>query len=194
VEPPEDRPLDRHAAGASRHTAAALARRGIRLDDPPASGRFRSALAGQANAILVHRSHEVEDLGHERISDPGRERRLVQAVRVDGHVVVANLHATNDLRRPEVPRAELHRALAFAEGVACRGEPVVMAGAFNVPYPTLHGYSDGTDGMDHVLVRGAEVSLRSSGRSSGVLTMGSCSDHAPVELTLRGSKAITKNV
>ena len=44
-------------------------------------GLFRSGLAGQANAILVAAQHEASDLGHEKISLDGRERRLVQAVR-----------------------------------------------------------------------------------------------------------------
>ncbi|MBA2643344.1 MAG: endonuclease/exonuclease/phosphatase family protein [Actinobacteria bacterium] len=153
-------------------------------------GLFRSALAGQANAILVDRSHEVEDLGHERISDHGRERRLVQAVRIDGQIVVANLHASNDARRPEVPGAEIGRARAFAESVARPGEAVVIAGDFNVRHPELDGYSAGGDGIDHVLVCHAAaqdpliwpVERR---RHNGIVL----SDHAPVELTLTGYRS-----
>lgn len=148
-------------------------------------GLFRSALAGQANAILVDRSHEVEDLGHERISDRGRERRLVQAVRIDGHVVVANLHATNDSRRPEVARTEVDRARVFAEGVARPGEPVVIAGDFNVLDPKLQGYSEGVDAVDHILVRGARASLPVIWPIERRVHRGLVlSDHAPVELTL----------
>jgi endonuclease/exonuclease/phosphatase family metal-dependent hydrolase len=148
-------------------------------------GLFRSALAGQANAILVDRSHDVEDLGHERISDAGRERRLVQAVRIDGQLVVANLHATNDVRRPEVPSAELTRARLFAEGVARPGEPVVIAGDLNLRRPQLHGYSEGMDGIDHILVRGAKTSdplvwpIEKRTKAGLVL-----SDHAPVDVKL----------
>jgi endonuclease/exonuclease/phosphatase family metal-dependent hydrolase len=148
-------------------------------------GLFRSALAGQANAILVGRSHEVEDLGHKRISDPVRERRLVQAVRIDGHVVFANLHATSDSRRPEVPRAELERARVFAEAVARPGDSVVIAGDFNLPHPRLQGYSEGTDAIDHVLVRGARASLPVIWPIERRVHHGLVlSDHAPVELTL----------
>lgn len=153
-------------------------------------GLFRSALAGQANAILVDRAHEVEDLGHERISEPGLERRLVQAVRIDRQFVVANLHATSDSRQPEVPRAEIDRARAFAEGVARPGEVVVIAGDFNVRRPVLDGYTAGGDGIDHVLVRGATaqnpltwpVERR---RHNGLVL----SDHAPVELTVTGCRS-----
>ena len=65
-------------------------------------GFFRSGLAGQANAILVAPRHAATDLGHERISEHGRERRLVHAVRIAGSsgVTVANLHASNDHATP----------------------------------------------------------------------------------------------
>ncbi len=148
-------------------------------------GLFRSALAGQANAILVDRSYEVEDLGHERISDSGRERRLVQVVRIDGRLVVANLHATNDMRQPEVPSAELTRARLFAEEVARPGEPVVIAGDFNLRQPKLPGYTDGIDGIDHILVRGAKTSgpfvWPIERRTQNGLVL---SDHAPVDVQL----------
>ena len=69
-------------------------------------GFFRSGLAGQANAILVAPRHATTDLGHERISEQGRERRFVHAVRIAGTagVTIANLHASNDRVHPEVPR------------------------------------------------------------------------------------------
>jgi endonuclease/exonuclease/phosphatase family metal-dependent hydrolase len=148
-------------------------------------GLFRSALAGQANAILVDRAYEVEDLGHERISDSGRERRLVQAVRIDGRLVVANLHATNAMHRPEVPRAELARARLFVEGVARSREPIVIAGDFNLRRPKLPGYTEGSDGIDHILVRGAKTSdpfvWPFEKRTHHGLVL---SDHAPVDLRL----------
>jgi endonuclease/exonuclease/phosphatase family metal-dependent hydrolase len=120
-------------------------------------GFFRSGLAGQANAILVAPRHAATTLGHERISEPGRERRFVHAVRIAGPsgVVVANLHASNDFAHPEVPRNEVARAVSFAEGVSSPGDVVVLAGDFNVAEPELAGYSPPTGGIDHVLVRGA---------------------------------------
>ena len=81
-------------------------------------GFFRSAFVGQANAILVSRSLTTEERGHLQISDPGRERRIVQAVGVAGRYLVANLHANRGL---EVARLELERARAFAEAAARAG-------------------------------------------------------------------------
>jgi endonuclease/exonuclease/phosphatase family metal-dependent hydrolase len=146
-------------------------------------GLFRSGLAGQANAILVARHHVTTDLGHERISDEGRERRLVQAVRLEEvPVVVANLHATNEFRDPSVPRAEARRARAFVEGLARPGEPVVLAGDYNVRDPELEGYSPPWEGIDHVLVRGASaeplIAWPVARRTQDGVVL---SDHAPVE-------------
>jgi endonuclease/exonuclease/phosphatase family metal-dependent hydrolase len=148
-------------------------------------GLFRSALAGQANAVLVAREHATSDLGKVRISEPGRERRVCQAVRVAGAVLVANLHASNELDRPEIPAAELERARAFAEALARPDEPVVLAGDFNLLAPRLAGYSEPGPGIDHVLVRGLPATPlavwpRERRAQNGVVL----SDHAPVELTL----------
>lgn len=147
-------------------------------------GFFRSALSGQANAILVAPRHASTDLGHERISDPGAERRVVHAVRLPGPsgVTVANLHATNDFARPDVPRGEALRAAAFAEGVATPGDVVVLAGDFNVSDPGIAGYSAPCDGIDHVLARGAaavavEVWERERRMQNGAVL----SDHPVVE-------------
>lgn len=150
-------------------------------------GRFRSALTGQANVILVAPHLTAENLGASRISDPGRERRIVHAVRLDGPrgVVVANLHASNELARPDVPRAEAARAHAFVDGVAGPGAAVVLAGDFNVADPGLDGYSDPAEGIDHVLVRGASVLELTvwpvERRTIGAVVL---SDHPPVDCTL----------
>jgi len=122
-------------------------------------GFFRSGLAGQANAILVARHHAAADLGHERISEHGRERRLVHAVRIgsDAGMTVGNLHASNDHAHPEVARTEAARAAAYVERVARQGDGVVLAGDFNVADPGLAAYSAPVQGIDHVLVRGANV-------------------------------------
>jgi endonuclease/exonuclease/phosphatase family metal-dependent hydrolase len=145
-------------------------------------GFFRSGLAGQANAILTRPEHESEDLGKEQISAGLVERRVCQAVRVAGRLVVANLHATNELRRPEIPTAEMERARAFAEAQARRGEPVVLAGDFNLLSPQLPGYSEPGPGIDHILVRGAPSTppavWPAERRTVGGVLL---SDHAPVE-------------
>lgn len=122
-------------------------------------GFFRSGLSGQANAILVAPRHASTGLGHERISAPGGERRVVHAVRLAGPsgVTVANLHASNEFARPDVPRGEAARAVAFAESVSTPGDVVVLAGDFNISDPGITGYSSPSDGIDHVLVRGARA-------------------------------------
>lgn len=149
-------------------------------------GFFRSGLSGQANAILVATPpHTAEELGHERISDHGRERRVVQAVRVDGRVVVANLHASEERGGREVVREEIERARSFAEALAGPGEPVVLAGDFNLRDPALPGYSAPGPGIDHVLVKGASASpIHVWPRERRVLDGLVLSDHAPVEVTV----------
>jgi endonuclease/exonuclease/phosphatase family metal-dependent hydrolase len=147
-------------------------------------GVFRSALSGQANAILVAPRHASTDLGHERISEPGTERRVVHAVRLAGPsgVTIANLHATNDFARPDVPRGEASRALSFAESVATPGDVVVLAGDFNVSDPQIAGFSPPGEGIDHVLVRGARpVSVDVWPRERRVQNGAVLSDHPVVE-------------
>jgi endonuclease/exonuclease/phosphatase family metal-dependent hydrolase len=147
-------------------------------------GFFRSGIAGQANAILVSRAHALDDLGDERISERGRERRTVHAVRIDDRLVVANLHASN-ARDGSVVEREIALALAFAESRARTGEAVVLAGDFNLRDVVLDGFSAPAPGIDHVLVRGLPVSepyVWPRGRR--VQNGAVLSDHAPVEVTL----------
>ena len=182
---------------------------------------LRSAVEGQANAILLHRDLRGSDHTalvlnprrfRERVAESlalglrarlawAKERRVVQAVRVrlrDGRsTLVANLHATSYGPDKRIADAELLRAATFADGLAEPGEPVVLAGDFNVTVvtsPVLRalsgpewGFSAAGPGLDHVLVRGLEVvraELRWPDvrrRHEGVLL----SDHAPVELEVR---------
>ena len=146
-------------------------------------GFFRSGLSGQANAILVAPRHAATGLGHERISDHGRERRLVHAVRIAGDpgVTIATLHATNDHAHPEVPRAEASRARAFAEQVAAPGDAVVLAGDFNVADPMLDGFSPPHGGIDHVLVSGAACEVVTWPRERRLQNGVVLSDHPVVE-------------
>lgn len=146
-----------------------------RLDN----GLLRSAITGQANAILVAPHHTAADLGQVQLSEPGRERRICQAVRAAG-LVVANLHASTD---PEVALGEVERARGFAESLAGKGEPVVIAGDFNVEAHALDGYSQPGPGIDHVLVRGAASTALSVWPRERRLQNGRVlSDHAPVEV------------
>jgi endonuclease/exonuclease/phosphatase family metal-dependent hydrolase len=142
-------------------------------------GFFRSAFVGQANAILVAPDLATENLGTRRISDPGHEPRVVQAVRVDGRFVVANLHASTTAAAALV---EVDRALELAEGHAGPDDIVILAGDFNMAEFHLDGYTEPAGGIDHILVRGAPVAkavtwpVERRTRDGRVL-----SDHAPVE-------------
>lgn len=150
------------------------------------NGFFRSGLAGQANAILL--APALRPLEHRtlRIDERRREQRYCHAVRLE-NLVVANLHATNDFRRPAVPSAEIVRAEAFVTGVA--GDlPCILAGDFNLRADDLlelPGWSARGPGIDHVLVRGlsasplAEWPVERRRQNGAVL-----SDHAPVEVTI----------
>ncbi len=161
-------------------------------------GVLRSALTGQANAILVAKRLAV--LEHRRRVLSGRlvewpqERRVSHGVRVRAvgeEVVIVNLHLSHTGQgRPA--EAELRTTIAFAEELAQSGEPIVLAGDFNLTSASeglqelvAAGYSPPGPGIDHVLVRGMPstplfvwpVDRRTvDGR---VL-----SDHAPVELSV----------
>jgi endonuclease/exonuclease/phosphatase family metal-dependent hydrolase len=117
-------------------------------------GLFRSALTGQANAILL--SSGLRPLASDSIvlNPPGfrrtqaralgldrrvrlawaKERRVCHAVRsnaAERPLTVANLHGSSvpDWR---VPDAELLRAAVFADSFAEPGDVLVLAGDFNV--------------------------------------------------------------
>ena len=89
-------------------------------------------------------------------------------MRLDG-LVVANLHATNDFRHPQIAAAEVVRAEAFVTGVA-GSRPCILAGDFNLRAEhllELAGWSARGPGIDHVLVRGLDrvTAHRLAGRS-----------------------------
>jgi len=147
-----------------------------RLDN----GLLRSAIAGQANAILVDRSCDAADLGLVRVSERGVEPRVAQAVRVAG-IVVANVHVSSIDRAPQLAGGELERTQAFAEAAA-HGGPVVVAGDFNLVARGLDGYSEPGPGIDQVIARGVPCSplviWQCERRMQNGLVL---SDHAPVE-------------
>jgi endonuclease/exonuclease/phosphatase family metal-dependent hydrolase len=146
-------------------------------------GLLRSALTGEADAILVAPHFEVS---HEReliVSTDGI-RRLMHGLRLDGGVFVANFHTTGDDQFRMV--ADIVQSQA--------GEEAIVAGDANLrpgdgkTYGLLRrrGFSEPLAGsIDQILVRGVpstppaawpEERRRVGGR---VL-----SDHAPVELTV----------
>lgn len=142
--------------------------------------RFRSGVTGQGNAILLAPGLRVREHRTRRVSDRGRERRVCHAVRIDGFVI-ANVHASNEFRRPEVPREELRRAYDLLDELADGGEARVLAGDFNLRDPDLPGPN-----IDHVVVGGAEHGPlvvwepeRRRLQNGAVL-----SDHAPVEVEI----------
>lgn len=117
-------------------------------------GLLRSAVTGQANAILLARSLRPLATGEivlnprafrrihaDRLGlDPrgrlawAKERRVCQAVRLDGGdrpVTIANLHASS-VRDRHCQDAELLRAATFADAFTEPGETLVLAGDFNV--------------------------------------------------------------
>jgi endonuclease/exonuclease/phosphatase family metal-dependent hydrolase len=150
-------------------------------------GLLRSAVSGQANAILLRPGLAVEDHREMQISEGGRERRTCHAVRSTG-VVVGNLHASGEQRRPEVATAEIRRGEELVESMARNGEVCVLAGDFNLRaehLPHLAGWSELGPGIDHVLVRGATATplavWQEQRRAYGGRLL---SDHPPVETTV----------
>jgi len=176
-------------------------------------GLFRSALTGQANAILLQA--ELRPLGAESIVlnprsfrrrvereldlDPGvrwrwaKERRVCHAVRTEA-LTVANLHgsATHDWR---VSDAELMRAAVFADSVAEPSDVLVLAGDFNVireRSKTLEelsgpdwGFTKPISWLDQVLVRGAKSTPAHRWPEEQRRLHGKLlSDHAPVEVRI----------
>jgi endonuclease/exonuclease/phosphatase family metal-dependent hydrolase len=157
-------------------------------------GLLRSAVTGQANAILVAAELRVLE-SHAIALNPRifRERRVAQAVRLalpDGRTLsLANLHATN--AGEALADAELLRAAVFLDATAAPGDVAVLAGDFNfrrgraLDELAAWGFSKPGPGIDQVLVRGAEAALaevwpEQRRRIDGLLV----SDHAPVEVTV----------
>jgi len=149
-------------------------------------GLLRSALTGQANAILVARRLRVGEQRTFVVSRRGEgERRVCHAVRLAEIGLVANFHVT-EAHADE----QLLRAAAFADALALPEEPVLLCGDANIlpgagsTYAELAnwGFSAPVEGVDQILVRGLPVTPASvwpeeRRRVGGRLL----SDHAPVE-------------
>jgi endonuclease/exonuclease/phosphatase family metal-dependent hydrolase len=125
------------------------------------SRRFRSAVTGQANAVLLapkltvvehrrlalnpfrFRRAQAHTLGlplRERISWAS-ERRVCQVLRVrrgKDTLVVANMHATGHHVDKRLADAELLRAAVFVDGFAWPGEPILLCGDFNLSMRNSH--------------------------------------------------------
>ena len=176
-------------------------------------GLLRSALTGQANAMLIGTGLRVLDSSsivlnpasfRRRLELPlaariawAKERRVCQAIRLalpDGRTMTAaNLHATSyrlDLRLAD---AEVQRAAVFVDAVAAPGDVAVLAGDLNLRQGHSKalaelaewGFSAPGRGIDHVLVRGA-VAAREQIWPEERRRIGGAlvSDHAPVEVSI----------
>lgn len=147
-------------------------------------GVFRSALVGQANAILLARrlrvcENKVAPL--DTLKRRNTMRRVAQAVLVDGGIAIGNLHASGP--RVDPARKQIDRARDLVESLGAR--VTILAGDFN-SRPDLPGYSaPAAEGIDHVLVRGASagppVVWPAERRTVGGRLL---SDHPPVEVTV----------
>jgi endonuclease/exonuclease/phosphatase family metal-dependent hydrolase len=152
--------------------------------------RFRSALTGQANALLVN-PHFVPGRHRRVVLNPGLsradwllrggQRRVCHTLAVDAGglpLVLANIHASN-LRDRRLVAAEIERATAFLAAA----DRCVLCGDFNVSRYTVPRFTPPIAGIDQILVRGLalehgpEAWREERRRSHGELL----SDHAPVE-------------
>jgi len=149
--------------------------------------RLRSALTGQANAILVHGKHagvgpsttiELNDrklrmetgkrLGLHRRERKhwAHNRRVCQTLKVqigETAIVVANMHLTHFDQR--LAEAELAKASAFVDQLVGPGTPSLLGGDLNIPGSaetafaavSAAGYSRAAAGIDHLLGRGLKL-------------------------------------
>ena len=177
----------------TRHRLGRLGRRPTDVHH----GFLRSLLTGQANAILVAKRLSVLDhrrrvLSGRRVEWP-QERRISHGVRVrevnGEELVIVNLHLSH-LGQGRPAETELQTTAAFAEELAPGGEPIVLAGDFNLTAASqgmralvAAGFSAAGPGIDHILVRGAPATALSVWPVERRTVRGRVlSDHAPVEL------------
>ena len=128
-----------------------------------------------------------------------KERRIVQALRIadtDGRTfLLTNMHCTSYPADERLADAELLRAAWFAMSKAAPEDVVVLAGDFNVRAARSRtladltgpewGFSEPGPGIDHVLVRGAEVGpVRRWPDEQRLHDDRLLSDHAPVEVEI----------
>jgi Endonuclease/Exonuclease/phosphatase family len=149
-------------------------------------GLLRSAVTGQANAILVARRLDAREEGTLVISVSG-ERRVCQAVRVGGVGVVGNFHATGG--RPAEEQCK--RAVDFVAGadehalVACDANLRPGEGRIYDHLQSL-GFSAPLPGsIDQIVVRGIAATPPTAWpEERRRVEERLLSDHAPVELTV----------
>jgi endonuclease/exonuclease/phosphatase family metal-dependent hydrolase len=146
-------------------------------------GLLRSALTGEADAILVAPHFEVS---HEReliVSTDGI-RRLMHGLRLDGGVFVANFHTTGDDQFRMV--ADIVQSQAGEEAIVAGDANLRPGGGKTYGLLRRRGFSEPLAGsIDQILVRGVPstppVAWPEERRRVGGRVL---SDHAPVELTV----------
>jgi endonuclease/exonuclease/phosphatase family metal-dependent hydrolase len=163
--------------------------------------RLRSAVVGQANALLVDRRLVAESRGSFVVNPPdlrrrtarelalpadltrswGRDRRVCHEVELERRLLVANVHATSHPDR-RLAQAELELVgRRLPEDGQC-----VVCGDLNLERPVLEGFAGDAPGIDHLLTRGVTVVRAPEPwppdrrRHAGLLL----SDHAPVEAVI----------
>jgi endonuclease/exonuclease/phosphatase family metal-dependent hydrolase len=135
-------------------------------------GLLRSALTGEADAILLARRFRLSDERHAVVSTRGL-RRIVHGVRIDGGTYIANVHIS----------ADEDQLAQVAEFVADERQAIV-AGDLNLRGVGLPGFSPPLpDRIDQVLVRGLPCGRPTAWpEDRRRLGRALLSDHAPVEL------------
>jgi len=147
------------------------------------AGLVRSPLSGQANALLVTPTLEVDSGGWGILNPASREeRRVWQWVDVradDRELFVANVHASVGEKSA---LSELARVAVLIKAHA-GDKACAVLGDFNVPGAGLPGFSPPLPGIDQVLVRGVELVEGPTSWPDERRTVDGrrLSDHAPVE-------------
>jgi hypothetical protein len=149
-------------------------------------GLLRSALTGQANAVLVASGLDAVEEGTRVISESG-ERRVCQVVRVGGFGVAGNFHGTGGPAADE----QFRRAVDYVAG---KDECAIVAGDANLrpgegeTYSRLSslGFSEPLPGsIDQIVVRGLAATPPAAWPEERRRVEGRLlSDHAPVELAV----------
>lgn len=135
-------------------------------------GILRSAVTGEALAVLVARRHTVVDERRERVGP----NRVLVGVRLEGGPFVGNFHVTGGA----VAQEQFRRVVELVPDGA-----VVLAGDVNLRPPyALEGFSDTLAGsIDQILVRGLPATAPVAWPAERRRVHGKLlSDHAPVEL------------
>jgi endonuclease/exonuclease/phosphatase family metal-dependent hydrolase len=137
-------------------------------------GILRSAVTGEALAVLVARRHLVIDERRDRVGP----NRVLVGVGLEHGPFVANVHVTGGA----VAEEQFRRIVELLPGGA-----VVLAGDVNLRPPyALEGFSDPLPGsIDQILVRGLPATAPGAWPAERRRMHGKLlSDHAPVELTV----------